>query len=128
MSRSTMDELVDQHAWLADAYHAKGDLLRAEAERTIEERLLKAEIAVDPKAMDLQDTWIALQRAMAALERQRGNTDAALARLERALNKAEEMAAYDPLNREWAKTVMRVEADIANTKQVHARKENSNAH
>lgn len=120
------DELMDQHAWLSDAYRAAGDLRRAEAERLVEERILNARISADPKNMDLKDTWVALQRALAALENQSKDDKAALTRLNHALIVAKSMAEFDPKNNEWNKTVARVSADIVTIQRNHSEMEKSN--
>jgi hypothetical protein len=125
MSRSIADSLVDQHAWLSDAYRAAGDIKRAKAERLEEERVLSAELAADPKAMDLRDSAIALQRALAALESQMGDNPAALSRLVRALAEARKMAAFDPANKEWAKNVDRLSADIS---KIHSMRNSKEKH
>jgi tetratricopeptide (TPR) repeat protein len=106
--------LIDRHAWLSDAHRASGNVGKAIAERLIEERMLNGLIERDPKNMDLKDTWVALQRALAALDKQAGHAGAARARLQHALNVIEQMIRYDQANNEWIKDRDRVSTDINN--------------
>jgi len=108
LTNEIADDLIDRHAWLADAYRLKGDSARARSERLTEERMLEARIAAEPKNMDLKDTWIALQLALAKLDEQAGDPASARTRLERALAVSDSMIAYDGKNNEWTKERSRV--------------------
>jgi tetratricopeptide (TPR) repeat protein len=99
--RGIDDFVMNCHANLADAYRLSHDVIRAKSERLAEEKLLDRQIAVDPKNMELKDTWIALQRALADLDAQQGNHLAAQAHLNQALTAADEMIRFDPSNKRW---------------------------
>jgi len=87
-------------------------LNRAKAERLIQEHLLDALVARDPRNMDLKDTWLALQRALATLEKQSGHKSTALARLQKALAIIQGMIRFDPTNREWNKMEALIRRDL----------------
>ena len=112
ISGDRASNLIDRHAWLADAYRAAGQIDRAKAERFAEERILNAQIAGDPNNMDLKDTWIALQRALAQIDMLQGDKAVARERLAHALATADDMTKFDPTNKQWAglRSVLRKEA------------------
>jgi tetratricopeptide (TPR) repeat protein len=100
-SDDVTDDLVNRHAWLADAYHAAKDLKRARAERLFAEGMLNGRIASDPKNMNLRETWVTMQRALAVLDLETGNKDAARDRLKRDLTVIDDMVRQDPSNKRW---------------------------
>src|SRR5208282_2450768 len=57
-------DLANGQAWLADAYLANHDKDRALAHRLIEEQILNALMAADPKNISLKRPWVALQRML----------------------------------------------------------------
>jgi tetratricopeptide (TPR) repeat protein len=118
-STATSDALMNQHGWLSDAYRSAGDLSAAKAERLKEEQILNARIDADPSNMELKDTWISLQRAIAALESQSGENGVALVRLSKALAVSKTLVQFDPNNKEWAKNVARVSSDISTLNQLN---------
>ncbi len=107
------DTLINDHAWIADAYRINGDFVHARVERDTEERILDKRMAGDPKNMDAKDTWIALQRAFAKLDVHDGNVADARVRLGQALASVDEMIKFDPDNNEWKKQRKRIEKDLA---------------
>lgn len=112
-SDEVTDNLIERHAWLADAYFANGDFVRARTERDIQEQMLSSRLAADPKNMDLQDSWVAMQRAFAKLDRKDGREASARERLQRALQTTEKMIEFDPTNNEWKKTRTRILEDMS---------------
>jgi tetratricopeptide (TPR) repeat protein len=120
------DDLIDRHAWLADAYLVSGDLTKARAQRLTEESMLKKRIAADPKNRDLKDSWIVLQRAFAKLEAREGNTDPAEARYRQALAAVDEMISYDKSNNEWIKLRSEIGDELAFLKKAKTGKEKIN--
>lgn len=94
-------DLVNRHAWLADAYRSSGDGGRARAHRLAQERILTPLIVRDPNNMDLKETWIVLQRAMARLDADAGQPKAARARLKEAITAIDALIAFDSANEEW---------------------------
>jgi hypothetical protein len=106
------NDIINMHAWLADAYYLKGDLAHAKAERLSEELLVDAQIASDPRNMELKDTWITTQRALALIESQSGDKDAAKARLNRSLTVVQAMVRFDPKNQSWAKDRNSIERSL----------------
>jgi tetratricopeptide (TPR) repeat protein len=107
------DDLINAHAWLADAYYYSGDLVDAKSERLEEEQILDKQIAADHKNMDLRDTWVTMQRALALIEAQSGNKPAALARLSRALATVQSMIQFDPKNQRWNEDRALIEKNLS---------------
>ncbi len=107
------DDFVDVHAWLGDAYLYAGDLERAKSERLKEEQILDRQIAADPKNMDLKDTWVILQRALAVIEGRSGDKAAARVRLDRALATIDDMIRFDPKNQSWSKERESIERNLS---------------
>jgi hypothetical protein len=94
-------DLVNRHAWLSDAYVDAGDLSSALEQRQLQQKLLDELLSADPQNMDLKDTWVVLQRAVAGLEYRAGRADAARRRLVTAQRVVAEMIAFDPENQVW---------------------------
>jgi hypothetical protein len=113
--------VIDRHAWLADAYQASGSPAQAKAERLIEEQMVNDQIAKDPRNKDLRDTWITVQRALAQLEATE-NTASARKRLSNAIKSAGEMAKFDPANQRWETLRSDIEEEMREL-NVSARKE-----
>jgi len=116
-SGETVNDLIERHAWLADAYFAARDFARSKGERLAQEHLLDGLMKADPKNRDLEDTWIVLQRALAKIEQRQGNGVAAQARLQRALNAADEMIRFDVNNSAWSKLREQIRRDLKEFKQ-----------
>ena len=96
------EDIINRHAWLADAYRANGDLRRARAERTAEDKILAPLMSKDPRNMDLKDTWVAFELALAVLEEDGGNAASAKASLSKALTTLEAMRKIEPANKRWS--------------------------
>jgi tetratricopeptide (TPR) repeat protein len=112
-SSGITSDVVNVHAWLADAYRINGELARAKSERLEEEQILDGQIAADPKNMDLRDSWVATQRALAILENLAGDRNAARLRLTRDLKTVEDMTRTDPANQRWNKAHRQIEDELA---------------
>ncbi|HEX4295057.1 MAG TPA: toll/interleukin-1 receptor domain-containing protein [Rhizomicrobium sp.] len=112
LTGSLADDLLERHAWLADAYYAARDFSKAKQERLVEERLLNGFIASDPQNMDLRDTWVVLQRALAKIAWQQGETADARARLMRAQSVVNDMIRFDKANGSWAQSQAQILQDL----------------
>jgi tetratricopeptide (TPR) repeat protein len=95
-------DLANRHAWLADAWRGNGHDERAREHRLAEEAIVLRLAARDPANMEVRLRWVAVQRAMAALEYSAGRPDLARKRFEAALKGAEAMVAHEPANENWA--------------------------
>lgn len=95
-------ELANRHAWLADAWRENGDDGKAREHRLAEETILRRLTALDPENMKVRQQWVAVQRALAALELADGRFDLARQRLEAARDAIEVMVAHEPANTVWA--------------------------
>lgn len=93
--------LIERHAWLADAYLARGEAEQAREQRRIEAGMLDGLIAEDPQNQDLKGTWVALHIAVAEIEHELGRSAAGIEELRRALPVAEAMEKLDPSNVDW---------------------------
>jgi len=111
-SDAVADDLTDRHAWLADAFYASGEFAKARSQRLEEEKILARRISGDPKNMDLRDSWVVLQRALAKLDLQKGDFPGAKSRFESALTTVEELIKFDSANNEWVKLRKRILNDI----------------
>ena len=95
-------DLANRHAWLADAWRENGDNARAREHRVAEEAIVRRLMARDPENMKVRQQWVAVQRALAALEFADGRFDLARDRLEAAREGIEVMVAHEPANAVWA--------------------------
>lgn len=95
-------DLASRHAWLADAWRENGNPREARANRLAEQAILNRLLAEDPRNMDTRQRWVALQRALAALELGDGRPDLARGHLLAARDTADAMVAHEPDNERWA--------------------------
>ncbi len=100
-TREIEDSLIDHHGWLADVYRARGDLKRALEERLAQERLLSRLMDSKPSDMTLKESWVALQIALALLEKADGQQKQANDRLKSTLTLIDLMIAFEPRNKHW---------------------------
>jgi hypothetical protein len=96
--KSIENDLMNSLGNMADAYRVNHDIARARAQRREEEKLVDSELAGDSKNMDLKDTWITIQMALAELDREEGHREAAVARLIGAKQAADSLHHFDPSN------------------------------
>lgn len=94
-------DLVNRHAWLADAYRAAGDYDDARRERAAEEALLTREIAESPLDTRLKYHRAVLHFAQAQIERDSGHAAESAELIRRAEREIEELVALDPSNHKW---------------------------
>jgi tetratricopeptide (TPR) repeat protein len=111
-------KIANRHAWLADAYLANGNAAQARTERFAEEQILLRLINSDPRNMDLSDSWISLQRALARLEILANQRELARHRLQRALSALNTMIEFDPKNKNWSDQRIRIQITIAHLQPV----------
>jgi len=71
------DQLVNSLANMSDAYLLNNNTRAAREKRRSEETLLQKEMAADPQNKDLDDAWIVLQRALAAIDEREGDSKSA---------------------------------------------------
>jgi tetratricopeptide (TPR) repeat protein len=114
LTREIEDDLINHHAWLADAYLAAGDLAHARSERTIQEKILTHEIEISPRDMDLKETWVALQIAVALLDDSALHKKEARDRLVRVIPILDSMIAFDPANQRWHDQRSWIEGKLSN--------------
>jgi tetratricopeptide (TPR) repeat protein len=107
--------VANRYAWLADAYRAQGDLVRAWPLRLRQEQMLAALLKADPDNLDFKESWLTNQFSIAELEIDRGARDAARTRLRRALVQVEALTRADPDNATWASRRKRIVYDLAKT-------------
>ena len=96
-------DLMEALADMAETFRLNGDLEHARLKRLEQQSILERQMAVDPSNMDLKDSWIALQRSLANLERLTGSRAAAKARFLRAIAMADKLAHVDSTNKLWEK-------------------------
>jgi tetratricopeptide (TPR) repeat protein len=105
--------IANRHAWLADAYRARGDNQSAWSLRLKQEEILARLLKQDPASFRFREPWLTSQFSMAELETAQGDRGAARKRLEKALALVEEMTRADPSNYNWASRKRRIESDLA---------------
>jgi hypothetical protein len=106
-------DLINRHAWLADAWRANGDLARARAERLIEETLLVTQMKNDPLNTDLKEDWVSHQLALATIAEALGQKDEARTRLDQAKAVIDSMIAFDPDNHAWSHERTYIETELS---------------
>jgi len=106
------DDLINRHAWLADAHSANGDWAQARQERLVQERLLGRRIEEDPLNKQLKLTWVALQQALGRLEFRLNSPTAARARFLAARDALTTLVELDPQNQEWRRRRDNIESDM----------------
>jgi tetratricopeptide (TPR) repeat protein len=106
-------DLINRHAWLADAYCADGKLERARAERLEEDKLLEPLLAADPKNQHLREHRVALHRALAQIDMLEGRPDLARQHLDEAREGIDEMLAFEPANERWRRQRDKVTEELA---------------
>lgn len=95
-------DVANRHAWLADAWRENNDNDKARENRLAEETIVRRLMARDPENMKVRQQWVAVQRALAALEVDDGRFDLAHNRLELSRQAIELMVAHEPANKVWA--------------------------
>jgi tetratricopeptide (TPR) repeat protein len=113
LTDGTADDLINGHAWMADAFYYNGDLAHAETERLEEERILDSRIARDPLNMDHKEAWVSAERALALIDAQSGKESAARTRLAQILPMLDKMIQFEPKNKTWRDDRMLVEKNIS---------------
>jgi len=121
-SGAMAEDLANRHAWLADAYYAKGDRVGEAAHRHIQERILRDLMQADPKNMKLKSKWIAAQRILAWMDADSAQEKLALARLKNAAAISDQMIAFDPSNKTWVRQRRGLDSDIAKINQKPSRR------
>lgn len=109
--------LINRHAWMAEAHKANGDIERAIAERAAEEKILDIEMARHPDDRGLQADWVALKQAQGGLAYVSGDAEQALAYLAASRARAAELVAFDPDKAQARRLLARIDNSIAYVKQ-----------
>lgn len=107
-------DLVNRHAWMADAYAVSGATERALTERLVQERLLDRLISKDPRNVAYRETWVALQRALSTLELKRRDRPAAILRLAAAKEMLKHLTGLDSNNELWKRHSIDVSNQLEN--------------
>jgi tetratricopeptide (TPR) repeat protein len=117
---SSMDgDLANRHAWLADAWFRNDRADLSLSHRKIQERILSAMLARDPRNMDVRDQWVTNQMSLAGLEAWNGDLPAGKARLTRALSTVDNLVHLDPSNSDWLRRREDVLKKLSNLKTRH---------
>ncbi|USQ97368.1 TIR domain-containing protein [Caulobacter sp. RL271] len=116
--RAVASDMVNRHAWMADAYQRAGDLARARAERDQEAMILAAQLAERPKDRNVRADWIVLQQAYASLAHAAGDRAGALARLNEGRPEAVRLLAEDPDEARAKRLLDQIDRSIAYLNQL----------
>ena len=95
-------DLSNRHSWMASAYLEVGDRANAKRHLLAQEKILSGLMAADPKDMRWKSSWIVLQRILAWIENKEGRSQAAILRLQSAMQISDRMIAFEPNNKTWA--------------------------
>ena len=66
----------------------------------------------DPKNAHLQQLWVAMQRALALLDADFGDSASARRRLDRTLQQLHTLIAFDPSNKYWLRQDQNIRAEM----------------
>lgn len=113
------DDLMNRHAWLAEAYLENHDLAHAKSERMTEAAMVDRAMIADPQNMDLKDTWVAVQLALARLDAESRDAATAKLRLTRVLELVNSMVYFDPRNQRWREQKAYTESQLASLRTNH---------
>lgn len=105
-------QLANRHGWMAEAFKAANRNEEAMRERRAAEAILIQLMRVEPRAMDLKQQWIAMQRSMSGLDFRAGRQERARERLQQALASLDEMIAFEPANEEWRRQRARILSNL----------------
>jgi len=105
--------LANRHGWLSQVHKAAGDFDAAIRDRKAEGRILDRLMQEEPRAADLKEKWVAMQRALSGLEYLTGQDESARARLLRTRVVVDDMIALEPANTAWSELKRDVEATLA---------------
>lgn len=105
-------DVMNRHAWLADAYAARGDWIAARRERLAQERLLTDLRSADPMNVGLKLAWVGLQRGLAQAELNLEQRDSAERRIQAALRLVSDLVESDPANASWRRRQRTLEVDL----------------
>lgn len=94
--RAVASDMVNRHAWMADAYQRAGDLKRARVERDESAKIISAQLAERPGDRNIRADWVALQLAYASLAYAADDRAGALARLAEARQESDRLLREDP--------------------------------
>jgi hypothetical protein len=92
----------NRYAWLADVERKRGNGKAASNLRARQQALLERLLRRRPGDLELTESWITNQTALAELELDRCEVGAARSRLQRALARANALVRADPDNKTWA--------------------------
>jgi tetratricopeptide (TPR) repeat protein len=115
-------DVASQHAWLADAYRARGDLENARKHRLVQEAILNGLIKHDSRNMHLRKLWVSLQRILAWMDAEAGRRPMAIDRLQRSMAVSDQMIAFDPNNKVWKQQRRDLDKDLAEVKALEPKR------
>jgi hypothetical protein len=105
--------LINRHAWLADAYLADGDIVPARAERIAEKPMIDRELAIDPHSLKLCDLEVSREIGLARIEEASGHAGDARQALEGARRTLDGLIAADRTNTTWSDQRSWVNGELA---------------
>jgi len=104
------EDLANRHAWIADAWFARGDTVRGFAERRRQLALLAPFAAREADNMELQDQWMRALMSLSEDLRDHGRTAEARPYHTRARALAAQLLSRDPDNERWRGWSRRIDA------------------
>ena len=79
-------------------------------------------VELDPQNLDYRDVWVTRQFSLAELEREEGQLDGAVRRLQAARQTVSDMVGRDPANQLWRERLAQIERKLASLSKVQKEK------
>lgn len=115
-------DLANSYGWLGDAFKEAGRREKARAAYRSSADVVDKAIKQDPQNLDYRDVWVTRQFALAEMEREDGQLDAAFNRLRTARDTVADMIQRDPANQLWRERFAQLERKMASLGKVQKEK------
>jgi len=119
---SAWADLANGFGWLGDAQKASGSRLNARRAYLAAANAVNRAVELDPQNLDYRDVWVTRQFSLAELEREEGQLDAAVRRLQAARQTVSDMVGRDPANQLWRERLAQIERKLASLSKVQKEK------
>jgi tetratricopeptide (TPR) repeat protein len=119
---SALADLANAYGWLGDAQTASGARQKARRAYLAAANTVNRAVELDPQNLDYRDVWVTRQFSLAELEREEGQLDAAVRRLQAARQTVSDMVGRDPANQLWRERLAQIERKLASLSKVQKEK------
>ena len=119
---SALADLANAYGWLGDAQTASGARQKARRAYLAAANTVNRAVELDPQNLDYRDVWVTRRFSLAELEREEGQLDAAVRRLQAARQTVSDMVGRDPANQLWRERLAQIERKLASLTKVQKEK------